>query len=911
LPERVSKECLAAMFRRLPVSKQVLTIAVCTLVILTGIISGAVANFAHRAHAATTYNYAEALQKSLYFYDAQMSGTGITGGSLPWRADSEPADSAIPLAPYANPQSAGTNLSQSFINQYRSILDPTGKGTIDLSGGFHDAGDHVKFGLPQAYSAAALGWGLYEFSDAFTQSGQLAHMQKILKRFSDYFLKSTFLDSSGNVIAFAYQVGNGAVDHPYWGPSELQSSTLYPRPAFFATATMPGSDVAAETSAALAIEYFNTLSTDPTYAAKCLQYAKALYTFAKTYRGIATTADGENFYPSTTDTDDLSWAATWLYTATNTQQYITDITAKDASGVYTGYMKALVSNATDTWKNSWVYSWDYVWSAVFARLAELTPNDPNNSTYWYYFRWNLEYWASVAHQDPSDTTFMAASPAGFKVVNSWGSARYNTAAQLCMFIYRKYKADAEGTKLTDWAKTQMDYLMGQNPMGYSYIVGFGNSYASHPHHADAQGSLTNSQADPLNDRHVLWGALVGGPDQNDKHNDITTDFVGNEVAIDYNAAFVGALAGFYKYYGGGTPLANFPPPDIPVTPASYYDTAAINQDSNQGSQILVSLYNLGDDPPHFESSMAFRYYFNISELFAVGQSISDVSPVIYYDQNAGEGNPATTIVGPVAVNAAQGIYYVEFDLHGPFVNYRQVEFGLNVGMASDYKFHWDPTNDYSHQGLSLVPTSTTPTPTPLPGANPAGLTSRIPLYLSPGSAPIWGDVLNASGTPIPGTGTAVPPTPTPGGPPTSTPQPPTATPVPPTPTPSPTPLPNGGVTASGAVASGSSAYFTEEDVSFSNVSPIKAMTLTVTVQKTTGITYAGIYTSFGGTMTHTDNGTTITYTYTLNSGQTLSPGSGMVAAQFNGTGAAHSTTGDTWLLTTTSGGVTSTISGHF
>ena len=42
---------------------------------------------------------------------------------------------------------------------------------IDLTGGYHDAGDHVKFGLPQAYTAAILGWSLYEYKDVFDSTG--------------------------------------------------------------------------------------------------------------------------------------------------------------------------------------------------------------------------------------------------------------------------------------------------------------------------------------------------------------------------------------------------------------------------------------------------------------------------------------------------------------------------------------------------------------------------------------------------------------------------------------------------------------------------------------------------------------------------------------------------------------------
>lgn len=41
---------------------------------------------------------------------------------------------------------------------------------------------------------------------------------------------------------------------------------------------------------------------------------------------------------------------------------------------------------------------------------------------------------------------------------------------------------------------------------------------------------------------VLTGAMVGGPDQNDAYTDVRSDYVHNEVACDYNAAYQGALA---------------------------------------------------------------------------------------------------------------------------------------------------------------------------------------------------------------------------------------------------------------------------------------------------------------------------------------------------------------------------------
>ena len=52
-------------------------------------------------------------------------------------------------------------------------------------------------------------------------------------------------------------------------------------------------------------------------------------------------------------------------------------------------------------------------------------------------------------------------------------------------------------------------------------------------------SITDAGDNP----NLLYGALVGGPDENDDYEDDREDYVHNEVATDYNAGFQGALAG--------------------------------------------------------------------------------------------------------------------------------------------------------------------------------------------------------------------------------------------------------------------------------------------------------------------------------------------------------------------------------
>ena len=65
-------------------------------------------------------------------------------------------------------------------------------------------------------------------------------------------------------------------------------------------------------------------------------------------------------------------------------------------------------------------------------------------------------------------------------------------------------------------------------------------------------------------------------------------------------------------------------------------------------------------------------------------------------------------------------------------------------------------------------------------------------------------------------------------------------------------------------------------------------------------------------MNHADTGSAVVYTYTLAAGQTVPPGAGYIAgAQYNGTGTAHPTSGDTYAVTATAGGVTTTAAGRF
>ena len=228
--------------------------------------------------AADTDNYAKLLQYSMYFYDGNMCGSEVGETSaFDWRDDCHTGDEVV--------------------------------------GGFHDAGDHVKFGLPAGYSASMLGWGYYEFKDSYDSLGQTAHLKKITDYFCDYFKNCTVL-SGDTVTNFCYQIGEGGggADHGYWGPAETQEAIKGDRKEFWTT--NGASDIAAEYAAALAMNYINFGNAED------LKYAKALYNFSIQYNASSKTLEGTTpFYDSYDYYDDQAWAAGILYLATGEDSY--------------------------------------------------------------------------------------------------------------------------------------------------------------------------------------------------------------------------------------------------------------------------------------------------------------------------------------------------------------------------------------------------------------------------------------------------------------------------------------------------------------------------------------------------------------------------------------------------------------
>ena len=57
-------------------------------------------------------------------------------------------------------------------------------------GGYYDAGDNVKFGLPMAFTITMLSWSVIEYGHFIGSVGELGHARQAIKWGTDYFIKA-------------------------------------------------------------------------------------------------------------------------------------------------------------------------------------------------------------------------------------------------------------------------------------------------------------------------------------------------------------------------------------------------------------------------------------------------------------------------------------------------------------------------------------------------------------------------------------------------------------------------------------------------------------------------------------------------------------------------------------------------
>ncbi|KAK4282525.1 hypothetical protein QN277_013889 [Acacia crassicarpa] len=464
------------------------------------------------------HNYGDALSKSILFFEGQRSGKLPPNQRMTWRRDSGLSD--------------GSALH------------------VDLVGGYYDAGDNVKFGLPMAFTTTMLSWSVIEFGGLM--KGELQNAREAIRWATDYLLKATAHPDTIYV-----QVGDAKKDHACWERPEDMDT---PRNVYKIDRNTPGSEVAAETAAALAAASLVFRRSDPMYSKILIRRAIRVFQFGDRYRGSYSNGLKHivcPFYCSFSGyQDELLWGAAWLHKATKNPMYLHYI---QVNGQTLG--AAEFDNT---------FGWDNKHAGARILLTKEFLVERVQSLHEYKGHADNFICSLIPGASFSSTQY---TPGGLLFKMSDSNMQYVTSSSFLLLTYAKYLTSSHlvvncgGTAVTPKrlraiAKKQVDYLLGDNPLKMSYMVGYGPEFPRRIHHrgsslpsisvhpgkiqCSAGFSVMKSQSPNPN---ILVGAVVGGPDLHDRFPDERSDYEQSEPATYINAPLVGALAYLAHSFG--------------------------------------------------------------------------------------------------------------------------------------------------------------------------------------------------------------------------------------------------------------------------------------------------------------------------------------------------------------------------
>ncbi len=335
---------------------------------------------------------------------------------------------------------------------------------IDVSGGWHDAGDYGRYVVPGAKAVADI---LYAYDRNPELYGDNLNIPESGNGIPDV------LDEARFELEWMLkmQAESGGVYHkvtcenfPGYVMPQEETAPLIVTPI----STTATADFCA--SMAMAYEFYSPF--DKNFADKCLKAAEKAWGFLEQnpnmiFKNPADITTGD--YGDMSDSDERYWAAAQMYRATGESAYLTKLEGMTVK------------------KNlDWTTVGDY------GNIALATMK-------------NIDKESSVYKKAVNTIVSEAESFAGVSASTGYGAAikKFNWGSNMTVAnagIILGVAHDLTGNQdLLDAANAQLDYLLGKNPLGECFVTGYGTVSPQSPHH---RPSMAVGEA--------MKGMLVGG-----------------------------------------------------------------------------------------------------------------------------------------------------------------------------------------------------------------------------------------------------------------------------------------------------------------------------------------------------------------------------------------------------------------
>jgi len=442
----------------------------------------------------------------------------------------------------------------------RSFYGPMPDSTyVDVSGGWHDAGDQLKYLITGSYATGhmLLAYDLYprRFKDRYNALGQpgangIPDVLDEAKWGLDWILK---LHPAPDQLV--HQVADDR-DHMGWkmpdqDPSDYGWGENSYRAAYFANGKPQGlklyqskatgvSNLAGRSSAAMAraARIWKEEQRDPHYAGLCLEAAISLYKLGKEKEGYQ---QGNSYgapyrYGEISWADDMEWGAAELYKTTGEESYLED-------AIKYARMAGTISwMPLDTAEHYQYYPFVNMGHYALYDLVD----EPFKDSLAAYYRAGIESCLDRAGKNPY----------GIGIPFIWCSNNLLTSLIAQMILYQDMTGD---DRYTGFLLQQRDWLFGRNPWGTSMFTGIpeGGEYPVDVHTSvyalaglEVAGGLVDGPVYGSIYRN-LKGLLLNDPDefaavQNPfvVYHDDMGDYSTNEPTMDGTAGAILMMAHF-------------------------------------------------------------------------------------------------------------------------------------------------------------------------------------------------------------------------------------------------------------------------------------------------------------------------------------------------------------------------------